>query len=243
MLPRSGCQFKPQVGSSLIECGPFLLKTSRVISPQRRWAVLLIGGKPNEWHIGPAGTLGRPPATGSLPHAAVSHCDLWKSELRSAQHHQSLSPERRVRHSDQSPPGKWDLFKVDRPVQRVVNRNDSSRKTPYVGHSGHTGPEQWGLVPMLRLQDRSFWGHAQGRFTGKTNNRASISMQTVPTLLSIKTECSFLPACCGGVRAWKWWRGTLTGSRRCARCPGGPSCGTSLGFLLHIPRSNNHLQL
>lgn len=36
--------------------------------------------------------------------------------------------------------------------------------------------------------------------------------------------------------------GALTGSRRCARCPGGPSCETSLEFSLHSPHSNNYLQ-
>lgn len=113
------------------------------------------------------------------------------------------------------------------------------RRKPLVVHENN------GLNPMLRLQDRSFWDHPQGQNVREGQTIVSRSKQTLfyaNKASTYQTPNYLITHYTHSARRVVYNCG-LTESRRCARCPGGLSCETSLEFFLHSPHSNKHLYL
>lgn len=105
--------------------------------------------------------------------------------------------------------------------------------------------ENNGLNPMLRLQDRSFWDHPQGQNVREGQTIVSRSKRTLfyaNKASTYQTPNYLITHYTHSARRVVYNCG-LTESRRCARCPGGLSCETSLEFFLHSPHSNKHLYL
>lgn len=138
----------------------------------------------------------------TAPHRELS---LWGSDLWKPETHSVAIIKQRAwpKSSRMVRPFHWPIKNLPCPHAEACQLWQWQEWTSYMVHFVQTEAQNNGELlknrsrrPMLRLQDRSFWDYPQGQAASMLTNRrktiVSMSMQTVPSLLSIKTKHSLI---------------------------------------------------